>query len=312
MKRIVFPAPLAPGAGIALLSPASEVKREYIDGAVAMLRSAGFSPIVMPSALGPADGSYAASLEVRLEDMRRALSDPEVKCIMCGRGGYGCVHLLPYLSERMVKENPKWLVGFSDVSALHALWLKAGVASVHASMARHLALFPVDDPATSELLSILRREGLPDYSVAPYPDNIPGEASGVLKGGNLAVLNSLAATPFDILDIRAGEDVILFIEDVSEPIYAVERMLMRLWLSGALSRVRGLVVGRFTEYRPDRNFDDMESMITALLKRCGLSSIPVAFNFPVGHFDGNLPLVEGARTHLSVTESCVRLTQTSR
>lgn len=146
-----------------------------------------------------------------------------------------------------------------------------------------------------------------DYSFPSSPYNRTGKASGELRGGNLAVLNGLANTRFDMLTVGDGEDVILFIEDISEAIYAVERMLMRLYLSGTLSRIKGLIVGQFTEYRPDKNFDTMEAMIDALLTRCGISDIPVAFGFPVGHVSANYPLVEGAWVELTVTPDAVTL-----
>ncbi|MDE5880231.1 MAG: LD-carboxypeptidase [Muribaculaceae bacterium] len=307
IKDIIKPAPLREGDKIAIISPATTVKEEYITGAADMLRREGFRVEIMPSAYGPADGSYASSLETRLADLSSALLDPDVKCILCARGGYGCNQLLPYISAEEICENPKWLIGFSDISALHALWLTSGVASLHAHMAKHLTLLPPDDPATSALLGILRGERTMDYIVEPSPFNRLGEATGRLQGGNLAVLNGLAATPYDILQVQPDEDVILFIEDISEAIYAVERMLIRLDFADVLGRIKGLIVGQFTEYRPDRNFSTMEEMISALLSRRGINNIPVAFNFPVGHVDFNLPLIEGERVKLTVTEDKVRL-----
>lgn len=302
----VTPERLRKGDRIAIVSPATIVKEEYVAGAVALMRRQGFDPVVMPSALGPAHGSYAASLEARVADLRNALTDKSVKCIFCARGGYGCVHLLPYISFEHVSKNPKWLVGFSDISALHALWLKSGVKSIHGPMAKHLTLRR-DDESTKALLGILEGRQTLDYAVAPHGLNRCGHAEGILRGGNLAVLNSLAATPYDILSIETGEDVVLFIEDISEAIYAVERMLMRLYLAGVLGKIKGLIVGQFTEYRPGRNFSNMNEMISALLERCHIAGIPVAFNFPTGHVDYNLPLIEGERVAFSVGPDKVSL-----
>lgn len=304
---MITPPPLRKGDRIAIISPATTVKAEYVAGAADMLSRRGFDVKIMPSALGPADGSYASSLESRLDDLRNALSDPGVKCIFCARGGYGCIHLLPHISSDEIRANPKWLVGFSDISALHALWLRSGVKSIHAPMAKHLTLSPEDDEATLSLLEILNGERNMDYRVAPDRRNLSGCAEGTLRGGNLAVLNSLAATPYDILTAPPDEEVILFIEDVSEAIYAVERMLFRLYLGGVLRRIKGLIIGQFTEYRPDRNFNSMYDMISSLLKRCGIKEIPVAFNFPTGHVDYNLPLIEGERAVLTVKPDKVTL-----
>ena len=331
-KSLITPATLRKGDTIAILAPATTVKPEYVEGAAEHLRSLGFKVRVMPSVIGPAEGSYAAAGPIRLGDLHTALLDPEVKCIFCARGGYGCIHLLQAveddntaagtilhtaaprnqkISRDDIRRNAKWLVGFSDISALHALWLTSGVKSLHAPMAKHLTLHP-DDKSSHALIGILTGFPRMDYEVASHPHNRHGRAEGRLQGGNLAVLNSLAATPFDILTAPEGEDVILFIEDISEAIYAVERMLIRMDLAGVLRRIKGLIVGQFTEYRPDRNFPSMEEMISALLTRCGIGGIPVAFGFPTGHTDYNLPLIEGEQVRLDVTPEKVTLTSTEK
>lgn len=297
---MIYPSRLRQGDGIAIVSPASTVKEEYIDGAARLLSEAGYRPVVMPHAKGPASGSYAASEEGRTSDLLAALTDPGIKAILCARGGYGCVHLLPHIPPATVRANPKWLIGYSDVSALHALWLKSGVASIHGPMAKHLSEEGRSHHATAHLLRLLSESPEMDYRSEANPYNRTGQATGRLAGGNLAVLNGLSATEFDILGSNDDKDGrIIFVEDISEPIYAVERMLTRLWLSGALKRARGLIFGRFTEYRPDRNFKSMEEMADSFLRRAGISDIPVVFGFPTGHVADNLPLVEGAMVALT-------------
>lgn len=297
--EMIFPQPLVPGAAIGIISPATIVKPEYIDGAADFLRARGYEPVISAHAKGPASGSYASGYEERLGDFLDMWRNPDIKAVLCARGGYGTAHLLPALSPQVLRDNAKWLIGFSDISALHAALQTAGVASVHGPMAKHLTLCP-DAFATEALLGILAGHE-PDYAVAGHPLNHPGEASGTLIGGNLAVLNGLAGTPYDLLDSSRHDKVILFIEDVSEKIYAVERMLWRLVMSGALQRVAALIVGRFTDYTADRNFPDMERMIESLLQRAGISGIPVAYDFPVGHVDENYPMVEGAQVRLRVS-----------
>lgn len=321
---MIRPDYLVDGDVVAILSPASEVKGEYIAGARALLESEGLRVRVMPHAQGPACGSYAASDADRLADLEAALREPEVKAILCARGGYGCNHLLPRIDEHLVADNPKWLIGFSDITALHALWNRAGVLSLHAPMAKHLTEEGADDPCTRILFDILRgregryllpesgvtaevRPGMVSYSGAFHPGDIPGEGSGELRGGNVAVFNGLAATPYDIF--RGEGEMVLFIEDISEAIYAVERMLRRIEMSGGFERVRGLVSGQFTEYRyPDRNFSDMEAMILSLLRERGLEGrFPVWTHFPAGHVKENVPLVIGAASTLRVNPSGNRL-----
>lgn len=152
---MLYPKPIRKGDCVAILSPATEVRKEFVDGAESFLRRRGYEVAVMPSALGPAEGSFASSLKNRLNDIESALRDDSVKAILCARGGYGCVHLLQHMPLQFIREHAKWIVGFSDVSALHALWQSAGVASVHGPMAKHLATEGDDDPCSELLMQIL-------------------------------------------------------------------------------------------------------------------------------------------------------------
>ncbi|MDE6296272.1 MAG: LD-carboxypeptidase [Muribaculaceae bacterium] len=300
---MIFPNSLKRGDRIAILSPSSPVKEEYIDGAVEFLRSEGYEPVIMPYAKGPASGSYASAKESRLADLLSALEDESIRAILCSRGGYGAVHLLRDIPLEVIRKDPKWLIGYSDISALHALFLQAGVASIHAPMAKHLTEEGSNDPCTQALMRILKDDFPLEYKVKGHKYNIAGEAEGVLAGGNLAVLNGLFGTDYDILK----EGTILFIEDISEAIYAVERMLYHILLSGGFDRINGLIVGRFTEYRADKNYSCMEDMIHSFLNRECITGIPVAYDFPVGHVKENFPLVEGAKARLIIEESEVKL-----
>lgn len=295
---MITPAPLRTGDRIAIVSPATIVKPDYIDRAAALLAAEGFEPLVMPHAKGPSCGSFAASDADRLADLTEAYRDSSIRAILCARGGYGCNHLIDKIPVRFINSDPKWLIGFSDISALHALSQHAGVVSLHAPMAKHLTQLGNEHYCTHSLLRILR-EGLPvEYFVPPHPFDRRGEAEGMLVGGNLAVINGLAATPFDPMALSKDVAKILFIEDISEAIYAVERMLIRMRLAGQLDSLKGLIVGQFTEYKPDRNHPDMETMISRLL---GEVNFPVMFGFPAGHTDDNLPLPLGAHASIAVT-----------
>lgn len=300
-----YPSKIQKGDRVAIISPASAVKEEYIDGASRFLTSAGFEPVVMPHAKGPCSGSYAATDDERLSDLESAYRDPTVRAILCARGGYGCNHLISRIEPSLIANNPKWLIGFSDVSALHALSLHAGVVSLHAPMAKHLTLLPADHYCTRTMMEILE-SGLPyEYHITGNRLNRPGSARGRLVGGNLAVINGLAATPFD--PVATAEPIILFIEDIGEQIYEVERMLIRMRLAGQLDRLAGLIIGNFTDYREDRNHKDMYSMIDSLLSAGRGVEFPVAYGFPTGHTDDNLPLPLGCETTIEVSRDCVRL-----
>lgn len=303
MEDSLLPRPLRRGDLVALLAPASAVSPEYCDGAVRWLERNGFRVRRYPSA-GGISGSYSAPEQTRIAELRDALSDPEVKAILCARGGYGCAHLLEHI-DSLAKENPKWIIGFSDVSALHALMQSHGYISLHSSMAKHLTLHP-EDAVSQAILKTLLTGRQQEISCPADPLSIPGKAHGILIGGNLAVINALAESPWSPFNKERRRDCILFIEDISEAIYAVERMLFRLHISGFLDRVKGIIVGQFTEYRPDRNFSRMDDMISYRLRQWGFGSdakagIPVAFNFPAGHVDLNLPLLLGSPALLCVT-----------
>ena len=295
MEQIIFPSPLTKGDKIAIISPASHILPDYVDGACNAIAQMGFQPVVSNHCKGQC-GGYSGTIEQRLADFLEALHNPEVKAILCSRGGYGVVHLLEYLSADDIAENAKWLIGFSDISALHAAMVASGVASIHASMAKHLTQFGVDDEATVALFNILQGN-LPTYRTPSHAFNKPGTASGTLTGGNMAVLCGLLDTDFDLLS--RGD--ILFIEDVGEEVYKIERMLYNLRLSGVLPMIKGLIVGRFTDYRnPDGNGDSMEQMVKRMVEPY---DIPVAFDFPVGHVDENMPLIEGAQVTLTVADT---------
>ena len=295
MEQIIFPSPLTKGDKIAIISPASHILPDYVDGACNAIAQMGFQPVVSTHCKGQC-GGYSGTIEQRLADFLEALHNPEVKAILCSRGGYGVVHLLEYLSADDIAENAKWLIGFSDISALHAAMVASGVASIHASMAKHLTQFGVDDEATVALFNILQGK-LPTYQTPSHAFNKPGTATGTLTGGNMAVLCGLLDTDFDLL--RRGD--ILFIEDVGEEVYKIERMLYNLRLSGVLPMIKGLIVGRFTDYRnPDGNGDSMEQMVKRMVEPY---DIPVAFDFPVGHVDENMPLIEGAQVTLTVADT---------
>lgn len=298
MDTPVFPRPLQHGDTIAIVSPASIIDPAYVAGAVAAIEARGYRAKVGAHTLGHC-GSYSGTAAERLADMHAALADPSVRAILCSRGGYGCVHLIPDLLPDVDPADPRWLIGFSDVSALHALWHSRGIVSVHASMAKHLSLFSATDPDNAALWDLL--EGRPQpVCWTPSGASRPGRACGTLLGGNLAVVADLISTPYDVF--RPGS--ILFIEDIAEPIYKVERILWQLRLAGVLPNLAGLVVGQFTDYNPDRNYPSMEAMIADMVAPY---SYPVAFGAPIGHVDHNTPLPYGATVSLDVTPAAATL-----
>ena len=295
---IIRPPFLTPGDGVAIVAPASMINPAYVKGAAERLASWQLGVVVSPHCLGRS-GVYSGTIDERLDDFRKALYSPEVKAILCSRGGYGAVHLLDRLADDVAR-NPKWIIGFSDISALHALCVSRGMMSLHAPMCKHLCEEPADDRCTQYLRQILFGE-IPEYCEKPHPMNRRGKARGMLVGGNMAVLCGLIGTPYDIF--RPGS--VLFIEDIAEPPYKIERMLYQLKLSGKLASLSGLIVGRFTEYTENEGLGGtLYELIGRLVEEY---DYPVCFDFPVGHVADNLPLIEGTEVDFSVESQAVRL-----
>lgn len=290
MNHWITPRWLRPGDLFAIVSPAGAVVPELVHLAADQLIARGYRVRIMPHALGRY-GTYSGTIEERYGDFVEAWSDPDVGAVLCSRGGYGAVGLLDGLDKIPLADNAKWLVGFSDISALHALMCRHRVHSIHGSMARYIKTGGDNLDYTMDLL----QGALPELVWRSESGNITGRATGRLVGGNLAVLDALIGTPYDIY--RHGE--ILVIEDISEPIYKVERMLWHLALAGIFDKVKAVIAGDFCDWKPDRNFDTMNSMIRRFLLPYG---IPVAFDAPIGHAGRCLPWIEGAMVEIDVRE----------
>ncbi len=291
-QDLIVPPALEPGARIAFVSPAGIARRENVEAAMAVMHRAGYCPELMPHAFGVC-GSFSGSVDERFADLRDAFLDPQIRAIICTRGGYGAIHLLDRLDRLPLRDNAKWLVGFSDISALHALMSRHAIASIHGPMAKHITACGGCNDDFAALRAILSGLRMPRYEFASHPLNRPGEARAPLAGGNLAVLQALVATRYDMLRPRT----IMFIEDIAEPIYKVERMLMQLRMSGVLPRLAGLLVGAFTDCAPDRNYGSVEEMIREMVEPY---DFPVAFGFPAGHGSDARPLIESMPATLRV------------
>lgn len=298
--NLIIPSPLQPGDRVAIICPAGRARTADCEAAARVLAAhdlqAELSPMVYSNC-----GSFSGTQTERLNDFIRVWTDPGIRAVICSRGGYGAVHLLDRLDSMNLRENAKWLVGFSDICVLHALMNRHGIASIHGPMAKHISVNDGHNPYANALTDILFGE-MPHYHFAPHAFNRQGEAHATLTGGNLSVLSSLIGTRFDTL--RPG--TILLIEDIAEPVYKVQRMLWQLRLSGVLPRLAGLLVGAFTDWRPDVNHESMQSMIRDMVADY---SFPTAFDVPIGHGVDAMPLILGIPTAMSVTDSGVYLLQ---
>ena len=295
-QRSVMPTPLKTGDTIAVISPSSVPDSATVAKGCATLRSWGYVPVVGAHALSSYHG-FAGTSDERTADLLWALRNPSIKAIICSRGGDGAVQVLQRIPLNEFRNHPKWIMGFSDVTALHSAEVAAGVMSIHSSMCDGIAMRGERDSVNMILRKLLQGE-LPTYQAPAHPLNQQGEATGILVGGNFSVFCGLAGSEYDFLN-RTDEGLILFIEDTDESMTKVDRMLHQLEIRGVLSKLNGIIVGHFSKYKsPENGFADMYEMLHEYLQHY---HIPVCYDFPVGHHSGkNYPMVEGCKVNLKV------------
>ena len=290
---------LKPTDQIRILSPSGVINPDYIDGASKVLASWGYHVTEGENAR-TVYGRFAGTKEQRIADLQLAFDDPQVKAVLCSRGGYGLAQIIDALDFSGFEKSPKWLIGFSDITILHNVITNLGIESIHSVMGMHLSTLPTDSEQVQSLKNVLTGK-LPSYCIPGEPTNRTGNAHGKLIGGNLSVLMGLRGSRFDL----NYENAILFLEDVGEKPYQVDRMIQNLRLSGVLSQLSGLVAGQFSECEEDPLM--MQSMQEIILNAVSEYNYPVCFNFPAGHVDFNLPLILGANVNLQVTKESAEL-----
>ena len=289
------------GDTIAIISPSSATDTATINGGIRTLESWGYHCVIGKNALNDYHG-FAGTIDERLADLLWAMKEPSIKAIMCSRGGDGAAHLLTRLSLDTLRQYPKLIIGFSDITALLCAEARAGVKGIHGSMCHALKTYEGNDTVSQCLRRMLQGD-LPEYRVAPHPLNVEGRAEGIVVGGNMSVYNDLAGSDFDPLLLPG---IILFMEDTGEGMSKVDRMLHNMEMRGLLPNVRGIIVGQFNKYKhPENGFDDMYSMLHEYLRHY---NIPVCYEFPVGHAHlRNFPLLTGAKATLEVTSESATL-----
>lgn len=289
MKRM--PIPLKKGDLIALVAPAKAIEIEVIAHAKAFFEAEGYRVLVAENCLGEYH-YFSGTIGERLSDFQSSLDNPEVKAIVCARGGYGCIQLIDRIQWASQIDEPKWIVGFSDVTILHQRMQVHGIGSIHGTMPLNYKTNSTD--ALESMLSALN--GKPtDIDIKSNLMNKPGQASGTLLGGNSSILFSALGTA----DQVNYENCILFIEDVGEHLYHIDRMFYAFEKAGVLEKVEGLVVGGMTCLK-DTTTPFGKSLHEIILSHFQYRSIPIAFDFPAGHIDDNRALMLGAHVTLSV------------
>ena len=264
--------------------------------------------IKIGNTVGKRDYTFGGSDQERMLDLQNMIDDPQIKAIMCARGGYGAVRTIDQIKFDKIKANPKWIIGFSDITVIHShLATNFQVASIHSKMCNS---FPDDwnlaDPVQVDtILSI--RDALSGkariYNTVPHPQNRKGTGSGILLGGNLKTLESLTGTRSDI----NTKNCLLFVEDTNENLYSIDRMFRHFKRSGKLDQLAGIIIGGF-KIKPDDPGEEFgRTLYDIVWDQIRDFNYPLCFDFPVGHQKNNYALKCGVKHVLDVNEKSATL-----
>lgn len=309
-KKILVPPYLKAGDLIGITSPSGFVTVQEIQPAVEQIQGWGLR-ILQGNSIGKKDFTFGGTDEERRKDFQDMIDNPEVKAILCARGGYGVVRIIDQLDFSSFKKHPKWVIGFSDITVFHShLHTHFNVATLHSKMCNS---FPDDwskaEPVQVETILSIRKALMGDkmeYKAEVNEKNKTGNADGVLVGGNLKMLETMAGTPSDI----STDGKILFVEDVGEALYNIDRMFCHLKRTGKLNKLKALLVGGFTSIKPETAGDEFgRTVYDIVLEKVKEFDYPVCFGFPVGHQRNNFALKCGIKHKLEITTEKVSLTE---
>lgn len=294
----LVPLPLKAGDRIAITCPAKKLPKP-MDDAVKLLESWGLE-VVLGETLTASWHQFAGDDDLRARDLQRFIDDDSIKAIIAARGGYGTVRMIDRLDFSRFVQHPKWIIGFSDITVLHMhLFGNFGAQSIHGQM-------PINIPdASARSLQTLKKAlfGQPlRYQVRPHPQNRAGKCTAPLVGGNLSLLVAVSGSVSDI----DYDGKILFMEDVGEYLYAIDRMLRCLKRAGKLKNLKGLIAGNFTDIK-DNDIPFGQTVPEIIMEVVKEYDFPVCFDFPAGHIPDNCSLILGRTTDLSVDDNEVNL-----
>jgi len=303
MKKIIFPKSLKKGDKIAVISPAGAVEASQLEKGIEMIRSKGYEPILGEHLYTTFSHGYqyAGTEAERIQDINWALNDDEISAVWASRGGYGCQHLLENINLKNFSKNPKWYIGYSDNTVIQNYLLKKGFASIHGQTVK-TSSFGVTEESYELIFDILEGK-TPHYSLKSHQFNKTGSCEGQLLGGNLALVYALLGTDYSF----KFKNRILFIEDIGENFYALDRMMMSLELAGVFKKISGLIIGGMTNMGTEKentsyndSFDNFAYQLIS--ERIAKYSFPVIFGFPNGHIKDNRPLIIGGNVKLEVKD----------
>ncbi len=289
-----IPPYLRKGDTIGIICPSGYMPRENMQACIEALTTWGYAVEIGKTA-GNRYNYFSGTDEERLADLQSMLDDDNIKAILCARGGYGLTRIIDKVNFKRFKKRPKWFIGYSDITAFHYhLYNKYKIAGLHSPMAAAFNEVDINDKYLLSLQQALKGKSM-KYDVEPHIYNIKGNAEGILVGGNLSIISHLLGTPSDV----DTKNKILFLEDVGEYIYHIDRMMMQLKRSDKLSSLAGLIIGGFTDMK-DTVLPFGCQVYEAILEKVKDFGYPVCFDFPVGHSQRNFALKVGVRHKLSV------------
>lgn len=301
MNQIQFPAFLKPGDRVGVLAPASIVKYDDVVPGIKLFTEQWGLKVVEGTTLRTSFNQFSAPDEDRLADVQQMLDDPSIKAIIAARGGYGCSRIVDRLNFDKFLQHPKWIVGFSDLTAFLARTFQLGYASIHAPMAKTITCAGAELAAES-LKQMLFGE-MPAYNVPAHTLNRPGNATAQVVGGNLCLLAHMIGSETE----TDTDGKILFIEDINEYLYNLDRMMIQLKRSGRLNKLAGLVVGQFTDMKDNNSPTFGKDSYEIINEHVTGFDYPVCYNFPVGHVGDNRAMGVGMKASLNVSEQGVQL-----
>lgn len=294
-----IPPPLQKGDTVALASPARFVTPSEVAYFTVLTEKHGWTAKVDEACFAK-HNQFGGTDNQRVDHLQSLIDNPEVKAIFCSRGGYGSLRIIDSLSFAKLKTQPKWMVGFSDITVFHAHLQSIGIGSLHAPMPFNISL-----GGEAQFQTIAQfLQGKPEPTIlAPHPLDRQGETSGILTGGNLSILYALKGSA-SMPDMNGK---ILFIEDVDEYLYHIDRMMLSLRRAGLLAGLAGLLVGAFTDIK-DHAVPFGKQAYEIVREHVDDYGFPVSFGFPAGHIMTQQPLLMGANIRLEVASMGTKLT----
>jgi len=306
----IKPPYLSKGDTIGITCPAGYITLEDIQPAILKLKEWGFL-ISIGATVGKRDFTFGGTDEERLADFQQMLDDNNIKAILCARGGYGAIRMIDAIDFTKFSKNPKWIIGFSDITVLHNhINRNFGIASIHSKMCNS---FPVDwslaEPIQITTIDSIRQCLLGEkmsYTCAYNSNNKLGEGTGVLVGGNLKTIETLAGSRSDLVT----KNKILFVEDIGEYLYSIDRMFWNLQRTGKLDHLKGLIIGGFKIKKEEDEADAFgKTLEQIVLEKVSRFTYPVCFDFPIGHQKNNFAVICGVRHQLQVKKEETMLTK---